>query len=41
MLRCWETVVVLSAILLAVENGYQLMIVAPTGILAEWDYLAV
>ncbi|MBQ3834318.1 MAG: ATP-dependent DNA helicase RecG, partial [Elusimicrobia bacterium] len=34
-----KTVVALSAILLAVENGYQAAIVAPTEILAEQHYL--
>lgn len=33
-----KTVVALSAILLAVENGYQAMIIAPTEILAEQHY---
>jgi ATP-dependent DNA helicase RecG len=36
-----KTVVALSAILLAVENGYQAMIVAPTEILAEQHYLTI
>jgi len=34
-----KTVVALSAILLAVENGYQAVIVSPTEILAEQHYL--
>ncbi len=34
-----KTVVALSAILLAIENGYQAAIVAPTEILAEQHYL--
>ncbi|MCA6070825.1 MAG: ATP-dependent DNA helicase RecG [Endomicrobium sp.] len=36
-----KTVVALSAALLAVENGYQTMIVAPTEILAEQHYLTI
>lgn len=36
-----KTVVALSAVLLAVENGYQSMIVAPTEILAEQHYLTI
>lgn len=36
-----KTVVALSAVLLAVENGYQAMIVAPTEILAEQHYLTI
>ncbi|GHT34652.1 ATP-dependent DNA helicase RecG [Endomicrobiia bacterium] len=36
-----KTVVALSAILLAVENDYQAMIVAPTEILAEQHYLTI
>ena len=36
-----KTVVALSAILLAVENDYQTMIVAPTEILAEQHYLRI
>lgn len=36
-----KTVVALSAILLAVENDYQAMIVAPTEILAEQQYLTI
>ncbi|OEG69215.1 hypothetical protein ATZ36_10770, partial [Candidatus Endomicrobiellum trichonymphae] len=38
---CGKTVVALSAVLLAVESGYQSMIVAPTEILAEQHYLTV
>ncbi|OEG69266.1 hypothetical protein ATZ36_10540 [Candidatus Endomicrobiellum trichonymphae] len=38
---CGKTVVALSAVLLAVESGYQAMIVAPTEILAEQHYLTV
>jgi ATP-dependent DNA helicase RecG len=38
---CGKTVVALSAILFAVENGYQSMIVAPTEILAEQHYLTI
>ncbi|MDR3253540.1 MAG: ATP-dependent DNA helicase RecG [Endomicrobium sp.] len=36
-----KTVVALSAVLLAVENHYQTMIIAPTEILAEQHYLTV
>jgi ATP-dependent DNA helicase RecG len=36
-----KTVVALSAILLAVENNYQTMIVAPTEILAEQHFLTI
>lgn len=36
-----KTIVALSAILLAVENGYQTMILAPTEILAEQHYLTI
>jgi ATP-dependent DNA helicase RecG len=36
---CGKTVVALSAVLLAVENGYQSIIVAPTEVLAEQHYL--
>ena len=36
-----KTIVALSAVLLAVENGYQTMIIAPTEILAEQHYLTV
>ncbi|MDR3307115.1 MAG: ATP-dependent DNA helicase RecG [Endomicrobium sp.] len=36
-----KTVVALSAILLATENNYQAMIVAPTEILAEQHYLTI
>lgn len=36
-----KTVVALSAILLAVENGYQAALVAPTEILAEQHYLTI
>jgi ATP-dependent DNA helicase RecG len=36
-----KTIVALSAILLAVENGYQTMIIAPTEILAEQHYLTI
>jgi ATP-dependent DNA helicase RecG len=38
---CGKTVVALSAVLLAAENGYQSMIVVPTEILAEQHYLTV
>jgi ATP-dependent DNA helicase RecG len=38
---CGKTIVALSAVLLAVENGYQAMIVVPTEILAEQHYLVV
>ncbi len=38
---CGKTIVALSAVLLAVENGYQAMIVAPTEILAEQHYFVV
>jgi len=36
-----KTVVALSAVLLAVENGYQAMIIAPTEILAEQHYINI
>ncbi|MDR3071664.1 MAG: ATP-dependent DNA helicase RecG [Endomicrobium sp.] len=36
-----KTVVALSAILLAVENGYQTMIIVPTEILAEQHYFTI
>jgi ATP-dependent DNA helicase RecG len=36
-----KTIVALSAILLAVENAYQTMIIAPTEILAEQHYLTI
>ncbi|MDR1522638.1 MAG: ATP-dependent DNA helicase RecG [Endomicrobium sp.] len=36
-----KTVVALSAILLAIENGYQAMIIAPTEVLAEQHYLTI
>jgi ATP-dependent DNA helicase RecG len=36
-----KTVVALSAVLLAVENGYQTMIIVPTEILAEQHYLTI
>ena len=36
-----KTVVALSAVLLAAENGYQSMIAAPTEILAEQHYLTI
>ncbi|MDR0800033.1 MAG: ATP-dependent DNA helicase RecG [Endomicrobium sp.] len=36
-----KTIVALSAVLLAVENGYQTMIIAPTEILAEQHYLTI
>lgn len=35
---CGKTVVALSAMLIAVENGYQTVMMAPTGILAEQHY---
>ncbi|GMO64809.1 MAG: ATP-dependent DNA helicase RecG [Endomicrobiia bacterium] len=35
---CGKTIVALSAMLLAMENGYQAMIIAPTEILAEQHY---
>jgi ATP-dependent DNA helicase RecG len=38
---CGKTVVALSAIVLAVENNYQAMIVAPTEILAKQHYLTI
>ncbi|MDR0977748.1 MAG: ATP-dependent DNA helicase RecG [Endomicrobium sp.] len=38
---CGKTAVALSAVLLAVENGYQTMIVSPTEILAEQHYLTI
>jgi ATP-dependent DNA helicase RecG len=38
---CGKTVVALSAVLLAVESGYQAMIVVPTEILAGQHYLTV
>ncbi|MDR3112266.1 MAG: ATP-dependent DNA helicase RecG [Elusimicrobiota bacterium] len=38
---CGKTVVALSAILLAVENGFQTMIIAPTEILAEQHFLTI
>jgi ATP-dependent DNA helicase RecG len=38
---CGKTVVALSAVLFAAENGYQSMIVASTEILAEQHYLMV
>ncbi|MDR2616366.1 MAG: ATP-dependent DNA helicase RecG [Endomicrobium sp.] len=36
-----KTIVALSAILLAIENGYQTMVIAPTEILAEQHYLTI
>jgi ATP-dependent DNA helicase RecG len=36
-----KTIVALSAILLAIENGYQAMVIAPTEILAEQHYLTI
>jgi ATP-dependent DNA helicase RecG len=38
---CGKTVVALSAVLLAVENDYQAVIVAPTEILAKQHYLTI
>ena len=36
-----KTIVALAAILLAIENGYQAMIIAPTEVLAEQHYLTI
>ncbi|MDR2666456.1 MAG: ATP-dependent DNA helicase RecG [Endomicrobium sp.] len=38
---CGKTVVALSAMLLAIENGYQAMIIAPSEILAEQHYRTI
>jgi ATP-dependent DNA helicase RecG len=36
-----KTIVALAAILLAIENGYQTMIIAPTEVLAEQHYITI
>ena len=38
---CGKTVIALSAMLLAIENGYQSMIIAPSEILAEQHYRTI
>ena len=38
---CGKTVVALSAMLMAIENGFQAAIMAPTEILAEQHYLNI